>query len=114
MGSDFETFVPRVGRAMITVTMSSVFWNLGGFEQLAGGLDNASAAHTYRLAAEASGTAQVFRDGKLLAVRPTGDAPDPLIGTKGADIEWGGGAGSSEADAVVAGVAYNTTGAYRP
>jgi len=113
-GIDFETYVSRVGRAFITVTTSSVFWSDGRFEQLAGDLDNASAAHTYRFAVEPNGLVQIFRDGKRLAARPATAAPDRLAGAEGTYLQWGEGAGGSEADAVITGLAYDLTGAYRP
>ena len=113
-GIDFETYVPGVGRSFITVTKSSVFWHGAGFDQIAERLDNASDAHTYRLAVSANGLVQIFRDGKRLAVRTASGGPDPLARSQGAYIQWGEGAGASEADAVITRVAYDTTGAYRP
>ena len=113
-GIDFETYVPDVGRSFITVTKSSVFWHGAGFDQIAERLDNASAAHTYRLAVSANGLVQIFRDGKRLAVRSTAGEPDRMARAQGAYIQWGEGAGASEADAVITHVAYDTTGAYRP
>jgi formylglycine-generating enzyme required for sulfatase activity len=113
-GIDFETYVPGVGRSFITVTKSSVFWHGAGFDQIAERLDNASAAHIYRLAISANGLVQIFRDGKRLALRSTAGEPDRMARAQGAYIQWGEGAGASEADAVITHVAYDTTGAYRP
>ena len=113
-GIDFETYVPGVGRSFITVTKSSVFWHGAGFDQIAEKLDNTSAAHTYRLAVGANGLVQIFRDGKRVAVRSTAGEPDRMARAQGAYIQWGEGAGASEADALITHVAYDTTGAYRP
>jgi formylglycine-generating enzyme required for sulfatase activity len=113
-GVDFETYVPGIGRAFITVTTSSVFWHGGGLDQIAEKLDNASAPHTYRLALGANGLVQIFRDEKRLAVRSAAGGPDPLARAQGAYIQWGEGAGATEADAEITRLAYDTTGAYRP
>ena len=102
-GIDFETHIPGLGRSFITVTESSVFWHGAGFDQIAKKLDNASAAHTYRLAVSETGLVQIFRDGKRLAVRTAGGGPDPMARSQGAYIQWGEGAGASEADADIAG-----------
>jgi len=113
-GIDLETYDPGIGRAFITVTKSSVFWSGGGFDQIADKLDNASAAHTYRLAVGVDGNVQIFRDGQQLAVRRAVGGPDPMAQTKAAYIQWGEGAGGNQADAVITGLGYDTTGAYRP
>jgi len=113
-GIDFETYVPGVGRAFITVTTSSVFWHGGGFDRIAEKLDNASAAHTYRMAVGADGFVHIFRDGKRLAIRSAAAGPDPLARAKGAYIQWGEGARASEANAVITRLGCDTTGAYRP
>jgi hypothetical protein len=49
-----------------------------------------------------------------MAVRATAGEPDRMARALGAYIQWGEGAGASEADAVITHVAYDTTGAYRP
>jgi len=41
-------------------------------------------------------------------------AADPLLKPKGPYFQWGEGAGASEADALVAHVAYDLTGPYQP
>jgi hypothetical protein len=112
-GIDFETYVPGVGRAMISVTTSSVLWYGGRAEPIARDLDNAGALHTYRLAVGAGGLVQIFRDGQRLAVRPAGSGPDRLARTTGAYMQWGEGAAGTQADAIVAAVAFDTGGAYR-
>jgi formylglycine-generating enzyme required for sulfatase activity len=113
-GVDFETYVPGIGRAFITVTTSSVWWHSGALEPIAEKLDNASAAHVYRLAISRDGLVQIFRDGKRLAVRPAASDADPLARAQGAYIQWGEGAAASEADAIITQVSYDTTGSYRP
>lgn len=113
-GIDFETYLPELGRGFITITTSSVLWHGHGVERIAEELDNASAAHTYRLATSPEGQVQIFRDGRLLAVRPAPLRPDTMAGTQAAHLQWGEGAGASEADAVVTSLAYDAGGAYRP
>jgi hypothetical protein len=113
-GIDLETYVPGIGRAFITVTTSSVWWHVGGLEPIAEGFDNASAPHAYRLAVSRDGSAQIFRDGKRLAVRPVAGDADPLARAPGAYIQWGEGAAASEAHAIITHVGCDTTGAYRP
>jgi hypothetical protein len=83
-------------------------------ERIAAGLDNKSAARTYRLAISPDGQVQIFRDGRRLAVRPAAARPDTLAGTQAAYVQWGEGAAASEADAVVTSLAHDAGGAYRP
>jgi len=113
-GIDFETYLPELGRGFITITTSSVLWHGDGVERIAEGLDNASVAHTYRLAMSPDGQVQIFRDGRPLAVRPAASRRDAMAGTEAAHLQWGEGAGGSEADAVVTSLAYDAGGAYRP
>jgi hypothetical protein len=113
-GIDFETYVPGVGRAFITVTTSSLWGHGGSLEPIAEKLDNASAPHAYRVAITRDGQVQIFRDGKRLAVRPAAGDADPLARAQGAYIQWGEGAAASEADAIITHLGYDTTGAYRP
>jgi formylglycine-generating enzyme len=113
-GIDFETYVPEIGRSFITVTTSAVFWYDGSFVPLAEGLDNASAMHTYRLAVDSGGNVVIFRDGVPLGVRPAHPSRDNVGGAQGAYLQWGEGAGASEADAVVGAVAFDLQGAFRP
>jgi hypothetical protein len=113
-GIDFETYVPAVGRSFITVTTSAVYWFGGGFELLADNLDNTSTMHTYRLAVDVAGNVLVFRDNRLLGTRKTHPSRDNISGLKGAYLQWGEGAGASEADAIVDAVAFDIGGVYRP
>ena len=113
-GIDLESYVPGVGRAFVTVTRSAVFYHDGGFTRLAGGLDNASDMHTYRLSVLPDGVVHVFRDGTHLGAKRTLPGPDRMARARGAYIQWGEGAGGSEADAAVTRVAYDTGGSYRP
>ena len=117
-GIDLETYVgdgtKRGRRCMVTVTGSGVYWLGGAFAALAEGLDNHSAMHTYRLAVRGDGTAQIYRDGRLLGVRRAAGAVDSMVGAKGPYLQWGEGAGGSEADAKVAHVAYDLGGAFAP
>jgi len=114
-GIDFETYVPAIGRSFMTVTTSSVLWyDDGSFSPLAEGLDNASAMHTYRLAVDAGGYVTVFRDGKSLGVRRAHASRDNVGGAGDVYLQWGEGAGASEADAIVDSVAFDLGNAYRP
>jgi hypothetical protein len=58
---DFETCVPEIGRALITVTISAVVWYDGASVPLAEGLDNASAMHTYGLSVFRTPIARLIR-----------------------------------------------------
>ncbi len=113
-GIDFEVYVPGAGRAFITVTTSAVYWLGSGGDRIADRLDNASELHTYRLAVGADKIVRIFRDAERIAIRPAAGGYDRLAGTRQAYIQWGEGAGASEADAVITGLSYDTTGAYRP
>ncbi|OQB87078.1 MAG: Serine/threonine-protein kinase pkn1 [Planctomycetes bacterium ADurb.Bin126] len=116
-GVDLETVVagpdgPR--RSMITVTTNAVLWLDKKFAPLATGLDNGSADHVYRLAVDATGRAWVYRDGKLLGVRWAAATRDPLAQAGQTYIQWGEGAGGSEADFGIGSIAWDLSGAYRP
>jgi formylglycine-generating enzyme required for sulfatase activity len=99
-------------RYFITITRTAALWHDGGFTVLADGLDNHSAAHTYRISVRRDGVAQVTRDGKPLGMRRPGSGTDPLLKARGAYLQWGEGAGGSEADARVEHVAYDLNGAF--
>jgi hypothetical protein len=99
-------------RYFITITPTAVLWHDSGFNVLADGLDNHSAAHTFRISVRRDGIAQVTRDGEPLGVRPAASGIDPLLRARGAYLQWGEGAGASEADARVEHVAYDLNGAF--
>ncbi len=113
-GVDLECYVPGLGRGMISMTKTAVWWYGGPRECIAKGLDNASAPHRYRLALSSRGLVQIFRDGERLAVRAAGPGPDPLAKAEGAYVQWGEGAGGSEADAAFFEICHDGSGAYRP
>lgn len=113
-GIDFEVFVPGMGRAFLTVTQSAVLWNGGGFESLVENVDNSSSPHTYRLVAAPDRQAHVFRDGKGLGVRQLASQGDKMTEAKGGYLQWGEGAGASEADAIVFALGLDLTGAFLP
>jgi len=118
-GIDLEAYVgdgsPTGIRCFMTITRTGVYWSADeGMVALAENLDNHSALHTYRLAAREDGIAQIYRDDKPLGARPVCHAADPLLKPKGPYFQWGEGAGASEADALVAHVAYDLTGPYQP
>ena len=118
-GIDFEAYVGDGSasgrRYFLTITRSAVLWSGdGGFEPLASRDDNHNSMHTFRISVRGDGTAQVYRDGALLGVREPSRAADPLLKAKGSYLQWGEGAGGSEADAVVEHVAYDLTGPSQP
>jgi formylglycine-generating enzyme required for sulfatase activity len=80
-GVDFELYDGAGSRYAITITDTAVYWYQGTvmssallpFKQyvpMAEGLDNTDAMHTYRIAVRDDRVAQVYRDGKLLGVKP--------------------------------------------
>ena len=113
-GIDFEVCCPLVGRVFLTVTSSAVLWNEGGFQTLVDEVDNASQPHTYRVAASVDGRVQIFRDGECIGVRRAVSGRDRMAAARGGYLQWGEGAGASEADAIVYGLALDLTGAYLP
>jgi hypothetical protein len=116
-GIDFEACLGGGAkrRYFITVTTTGVHWNVGGsFETLAGGLDNHSAMHTYRVSVRADGAAHIYRDDKLLGVRVPIRGADKLAGAKGSYLQWGDGAGGSETDATVEHVSYDLSAPFAP
>jgi hypothetical protein len=117
-GVDFETCV-RAGdggfrRYFITVTKTSVHWYGDIRECIAKALNNHSAMHTYRLSVRKDGIVQIYRDAKLLAMRSPRKDPDRMAKAKGSYLQWGEGAGRSEADALIQHVACDLGGPYRP
>ncbi|MFP4055800.1 MAG: SUMF1/EgtB/PvdO family nonheme iron enzyme [Candidatus Brocadiia bacterium] len=117
-GIDFEAYAgdgsPRGRRYFISITTSGVYWYDHGPQELAEGLDNRSAPHTWRLSVRPDGIVQVYRDGELLAVRQPARQVDPLLRTSRPYLQWGEGAGGSEADALVRHVAYDLGGPSQP
>jgi hypothetical protein len=75
--------------------------------------DNAAIMHTYRLAVDSTGNVLIFRDRELLGARRAHPSRDN-VGAPAAYLQWGEGAGASEADAVVDAVAFDLQGAFRP
>lgn len=113
-GVDFEVVVPLVGRSFLTITPSAVLWVGRKFETLIDKVDNTSAPHTYRVSAAVDGQVHIFRDGKRIAVRRSLSGKDSMARAKAGYIQWGEGAGASEADATVYGLGLDLTGAYLP
>jgi hypothetical protein len=118
-GIDFETCTgdgtATGSRCFVTITRTGVYWSgEAGVEALTEDLDNHSAMHTYRLAVREDGIVQVYRDGELLGFRRVPNGVDPLFKPRGSYLQWGEGAGASEAEALVAQVAYDLAGAYQP
>jgi len=80
-GVDLELYDGAGSRYAITITDTGVYWYKGtvqgsamlGFRQytpLAEDQDNTDAMHTYRIAVREDRVTQIYRDGKLLGVRP--------------------------------------------
>ena len=117
-GIDFEAYLgdgtASGSRYFFSVTPTGVYWYDNGPERLTEGLDNHSAPHTFRLSVRADGVAQIYRDGRLLGVRPPAHVVDPLLKATGAYLQWGEGAGGSEADALIHHVAHDLDGPSQP
>ena len=112
-GIDLEAVVGG-RRSFITITRNSVWWYGEQRMCLAARLDNHSAMHTFRIAVRPDGIAQVYRDADLLGVRAAPVGADGLAHAAGDYIQWGEGAGASEADALIAHVAYDLAGPSQP
>ncbi|MBI1789243.1 MAG: SUMF1/EgtB/PvdO family nonheme iron enzyme [Acidobacteria bacterium] len=113
---DLEAWAPSGPRFtthyQIKVTTTAVFyWHDGDFGQIASGLDNAGAAHLYRLAVREDTAVQVYRDGRLLATLPADQGSSLAQAARGPYVEWGSGA---EARVSVERVALDPAGAFRP
>jgi hypothetical protein len=72
------------------------------------------AMHTYRISVREDGVAQIYRDGQILSLRPGDESSGPLFKGGRTYLQWGEGAASSEADALIAGVAYDLAGPFQP
>ncbi|MHC4529634.1 MAG: sialidase family protein, partial [Planctomycetota bacterium] len=116
-GVDFELYDGAGSRYAITVTDSAVYWYQGTvmssallpFKQyvpLVENVDNTDAMHTYRVAVRADRVAHVYRDGKLLGVKPV-EYRTP----RSPYIYFGAGTGL---EALVEYVAYDLEGPGRP
>jgi hypothetical protein len=116
-GADIELYDGAGRRYGLAITTSGIYWYEGyiqgsdflpfaQFAQVAEGLDNTDEMHTYRLAVRPDMVAQIYRDGKLIAVRP-GEYRTP----RDAYIQLGAGSG---AEALVDYFSYDLTGPYQP
>jgi hypothetical protein len=101
-GFDFELFVRggtlTVNHYFVSITPTGVYYLYDKkFVEIAEGLDNSSAMHTYRLAVRGDTAVQIYRDGELLGVQ----LADLVIGwsepARGSFLEWGGGEVQTEA-----------------
>jgi len=117
-GIDLEAYLgegTRSGRRyFISITRTGVYWYGDRPEPLAERLDNHTAMHTWRLAVRPDGAVQIYRDGRLLGLRPPARNVDPLLKVKGPYLQWGEGAGGSEADALIAHIAHDLAGPSQP
>jgi hypothetical protein len=116
-GMDIELYDGAGSRYAISITNTGIYWYEGlvlgsailSFDQftpVAEGLDNADATNTYRIAVRADRVVQIYRDGKLMGVRPA-EYRTP----REAYFQFGAGSGL---DALVEYIAYDLTGAYAP
>ncbi|MHC4418902.1 MAG: hypothetical protein ACYSU6_10000, partial [Planctomycetota bacterium] len=116
-GIDIELYDGAGSRYAISITNTGIYWYEGlvlgsailSFDQftpVAEGLDNADALHTYRIAVRADRVVQIYRDGRLMGVRPAEyrTPREPYF-------QFGAGSGL---DALVEYIAYDLTGAYAP
>ena len=117
-GIDFEAYTGDGSsgghRYFISVMTERVCWYGDEVEAIAEGMDNHSAVHVYRLAVREDHVAHVYRDEQLLAVRRGVHSADGMLRPRGPYLQWGEGAGGSEADALVAHVAYDLSGPWGP
>jgi hypothetical protein len=116
-GFDLETYVisgPRyLNRYWLTITPSAVYyWYENALRKVAEGLDNSSAAHTYRMAIRPDTAVQIYRDGELLATMSAELGPQQAQASRGSHMEWG--SGRTGLVAKVDHIAYDLGGAYRP
>ncbi len=115
-GLDLELFVRggtlTVNHYLLTITTSGIYyWYDGRFLKCRGGLDNSSATHLYRIAVRDDTAVQIYRDGKLLSVRPMDLDIDWRAPARGSYLLWG--IGDRRTAAVIRNVAYDVTGAYQ-
>jgi len=116
-GIDIELYDGAGCRYALSITSTGVYWYEGlvlgsailNFEQftpVAEGLDNTDKMHIYRVAVRGDRVVQIYRDGKLLGVRPA-EYRTP----RDAYIQFGAGPGL---EVLVEYIAYDLTGAYQP
>jgi len=116
-GFDFELFVRggtlTVNHYFLSITKTGVYyWYNKKFVEIAEGLDNFSAMHTYRLAVRNDTVVQLYRDNSLLGVQPM----DLQVGwsepARGSFIRWGVGANNMEV--LVGNISCDAKRAYQP
>ncbi|MHC4336922.1 MAG: SUMF1/EgtB/PvdO family nonheme iron enzyme [Planctomycetota bacterium] len=116
-GMDIELYDGAGSRYAITITNTGIYWyeglvlgsallNFDQFTPVAEGLDNTDKMHTYRIAVREDRVVQIYRDEKLIGVRPT-EYRTP----RDAYIQFGAGRGLVT---VVEYLAYDLGGAYQP
>ncbi len=118
-GVDFEVYLGDGNsvhrRYFLSVTTTGVFWFDGGtFRQIASQVDNASEMHAYRLSIRPEGDCLVYRDNEFLAAVSPSAGFDNFLNPDGPYLQWGEGAGASEADFIVDYIAWDMAGAFRP
>jgi formylglycine-generating enzyme required for sulfatase activity len=116
-GVDLELYDGSGSRYAITITDTGVYWYEGlvqgsamlpfsQYTPLAQALDNTDAMHTYRVAVRDDRIAQIYRDGRLLGIRPF-EYRTP----RSAYIYFGAGPG---VEALVEHIAYDLSGPSHP
>jgi formylglycine-generating enzyme required for sulfatase activity len=114
---DIELYDGAGSRYAMAVTDAGVYWYEGyirgsaflpldQFVPVAENLNNMGTMHTYRIAVRTDRVVQLYRDGKLIGVRPR-EYRTP----RGAYIQLGAGGG---AEALVEYLAYDLSGAFEP
>ena len=116
-GIDIELYDGAGCRYAFSITSTGIYWyeglvlgsailNFDQFTPVAEGLDNADTMHTYRIAVREDRVVQIYRDGKLLGVRPA-EYRTP----REAYFQFGAGPGL---EALVEYIAYDLSGPSRP
>ncbi|MHC4706344.1 MAG: hypothetical protein ACYS8I_04565, partial [Planctomycetota bacterium] len=116
-GVDLELYDGSGSRYAITITDTGVYWYEGlvqgsamlpfsQYTPLAQALNNTDAMHTYRVTVRDDRIAQIYRDGRLLGIRPF-EYRTP----RSPYIYFGAGPG---VEAIVEHVAYDLTGPSQP
>ncbi len=115
-GFDFEVFI-RAGTLQtnhyrITITTDAVYYLYDRkLIQIAKGLDNSSKMHKYRLSVRKDTAVQIYRDNKLLSVKPIDLLIDWDIPARGSYIEWATG---ENTQALVKQIRCDYSGPYTP
>jgi len=117
-GFDLEAFAtggsPRfASRYSIRVTPSAVLYlHNNGYREIARGLENSGAHHTYRMAVRPDTAVQIYRDRVLLATMPAELTSSLQLAARGSFVEWGN-SGPGDA-AVIERIGLDLAGPFAP